>query len=377
MDNPAEVGLTGLFYASCVNAWWYNACRTLENLALLIGDETIAARALSIIRKLEKSYTHYFYNEKVGYLRSAVDRNLRIPISEVFHNSCTIGLDYPYFRYLLRHELPRIGEYQAKKLYHPWGHTAVSFDSELPCEMWRSVHMNQHLGHETKLARLSGDTTEGFRIMERYLEKFDQYKNAIETFNYDGCSDDVVQCADWQAFSATGAYHAIYQGLAGIAWHRGGLHYLASKDNHEIIIKGFRFNNQVWNLHFHGSGKYVRTFMVNGQKIKGSLQIPVGFSEGNECNWVVERSEIPFDRPTLLQADDAQITVLESAHDLLVLQIKNAVHASSMFYTPNMPEVSVNGKTVVCEYERESNIMWFDHHFQADDLVKIRSKVVH
>ena len=67
---------------------------------------------------------------------------------EAFQNTSTAGLNYPFGSYLMRKGIVPMAEYQARRLYHPGGRTAVAWDTEIECEMWKSVHMNQYDGHE-------------------------------------------------------------------------------------------------------------------------------------------------------------------------------------------------------------------------------------
>ena len=90
----------------------------------------------------------------------------------VFHNSSSMIVEYPFGHGLARKIIPSTARYQADKLYHSQGHLACAWDSDVYCEMWRYVHMNQHLGHECKLARFAGDSKEAYRVMKHYFAYF-------------------------------------------------------------------------------------------------------------------------------------------------------------------------------------------------------------
>ena len=52
-DNPLEMGLVpGLNFASCMNGWWYSACRVMENFAIRFDDRKTAKLAASVIPAL-------------------------------------------------------------------------------------------------------------------------------------------------------------------------------------------------------------------------------------------------------------------------------------------------------------------------------------
>ena len=137
-----------------------------------------------------------FFDEQEGYLRAALKADGTLPDRIVYQNTHTLGMDYLYGVRLFRRILPKLADYQAVRLWHPMGHTAVAYDSEVPCEMWKSVHMNQHLGHECKTARLGGRADEALHLMRGWLEYFSRYQCAVETFNLAGCDGDSNQLAN-------------------------------------------------------------------------------------------------------------------------------------------------------------------------------------
>ena len=222
VDCSEQVGLNGLFYASCLNGWWFSSLRVLENFARETDDIELAEKCFELSGLAEQNYCKAFFDEKAGYLRAALKEDGSIPSLNIFQNTHTLGMDYVQGPYLYRKIIDKLAAYQAEKLYHPMGHAAVAYDSEVPCEMWKSVHMNQHLGHECKTARMGGSSSEAQRVMQGYLNYFERYKCAVETFNLSGCDSDQVQLANWQAFSATGAAQGLICGVAGWQKHRGG-----------------------------------------------------------------------------------------------------------------------------------------------------------
>jgi len=186
---------------------------------IIVGCRKIAS-------KIETHYEQCFYDEKEKYLKAALGINGKDPDLMVFQNTHTVGMDYVHGPWLLRRLVRQLAAYQAERLYHPCGHTAVSFDSAVPCEMWKSVHMNQHIGHECKVARFGGLAEEAKRVMDGYLSYFGKYRTAVETFNLAGCDGDSSQLANWQAFSATGALQGLICGVAGWLVHRGGFSWI-------------------------------------------------------------------------------------------------------------------------------------------------------
>ncbi len=374
VDNTQEAGLDGLFFASCLNGWWYDSLRTLENLALDRNDGTLAERCAGLARRVDGHYTDFFFDEREGYLRAARRADGTLPSVNVFQNTHTLAMEYPYGRHLFRKILPRLAEWQAVRLWHPMGHTAVPWDSAVPCEMWKSVHMNQHLGHECRTARGGGRADEAFRVMAGYLEYFRKYRCAIETFNLAGCDGDAHQTSDWQAFSATGAAQGLLRGAGGLDWHRGGLAWVPAEESGDFLVRNFRFRNCTCSIHASGAGSFVERILVNGILLDGTLQIPADiFPASGETEIEIQRSGKRPGYPVLLCAMDAEIErVKVSGQNNLSFRVRNPVHAPVFFFSPRHPSVFLDGKPVPCEPDALPDRYWCDLECFSGNLVEIR-----
>jgi len=149
--------------------------------------------------------------------------------------------------------------------------------------------MNQHLGHEAKLARLGGYPEEAFRILKGYLGEFRKYGVAVETFNLAGYDGDSSQKANWQSFSSTGAATGLISGIAGIQHHGGGYSYFPAEDFREIRISRLWFRGKQLNIHIHGKGRYAISFF-NGKKVMGTLQLPWNLPLRRVNEWEIIRT---------------------------------------------------------------------------------------
>lgn len=370
VDNPKELGLNGLYHASCINSWWYGALRVLENLALERGDLATTAAVRPIIELLETNYLKAFYAEKAGYLRTGVGEDMVPGKVEIYQNTSTIGMDYLHGQYLLRSVVKPLAAYQAKQLYHPLGRTAVSWDSEVCCEMWKCVHMNQHNGHEMKLARLADMAPEAYRVVGNYLEMFERYKTAIETFNLSGDHGNASQTADWQSHSATACGEAIRQGLIGIGRHRGGLYYIPADDHHAARMENVQVGDTTVDIRITGQGKYAR-MTVDGRALEGTMQIPVDMLPAGNVTWEIERSSTPGAAPTLLNAFDLPVRTFSSGKDQVAFTVGRAGRFPIKISALCPPAAYVNGSEIVGEWNGDDGTFWLDLQLAIDDVVKI------
>ena len=359
VDNSKEVGLSGLFQASCLNGWWFNFLRTLENFAVETGDAELAEECRKTADLVEENYVKTFFDEKVGYLRAATDTNGVPPAIQIYQNTHTLAMDYPHGAWLFRDIVKDLATYQAEKLYHPCGHTAVSADSAVPCEMWKSVHMNQHNGHECKTARYGGRAEEAFRVMEGYLSYFKKYGVAVETFNLSGCDGDANQLSNWQAFSATAAVQAMMGGIAGWFIHRGGFYWLPA-DGPETTFD--RLNGKL--LTVSGKGKFASGL----QGIPGSLQEPA--DQRMDQLTVVRQTEAPA-HPVLICAIGLPVSVVKVEGTKLSFRADAAVRAPVRVYVPSKPQLTVNGNEYDFEWNENDQTIWFDYAFRKGDLCVI------
>ena len=363
VDCSAEVGLNGLFYASCLNGWWYDSLRVLENFARETGDSALAERCLSLSRKIETHYETAFFNEQEGYLYAARKSDGSLPSTPVYQNTHTLGMDYLHGIYLFRHIICQLADYQAERLYHPLGHTAVSYDSAVPCEMWKSVHMNQHLGHECKIARMGGRPEEAERLMRGYLEYFNRYQCAVETFNLAGCDGDVHQLANWQAFSATAAAQGLLCGAAGWMYHRGGWFWVPGDG---MTSRFYALNGK--NFSVSGKGAYAAGIILDGVLIPGTLQAPVDIAAHL---YEINRIEDKPDHPILLCAADVPVSEVRLRERTLSFRVNTAIHAPVKIYSPEKPLLRINGTETDGEWLDQDNCLWIDYLFHAGDTVEV------
>ena len=371
-DDPHEMGLDSpLFYATTFTAWYYGACRIVENLARKLNDEELCRNCFEITQKIEKNFLKYFYDYTAGYPHSILTME-KIPCGVPIHsNAVTVCMDYLYGRKLLTGVIRETARFQAQKLYHPWGHTAVESDSGTLCEMWKSVHMNQHLGHEAKLARYADMAPEGYRTMREYLQFFLKTARAVETFNLEGCPGNTSMFQRWQSFSATGAAEAIRQGLCGMHFHRGGFTILPADDNHKIEVDNLKFAGSQYSVNISGSGSFIRSFKVNGKTLRGSMQLPVSF-RAKHMQISVQRGRKHPDHPVLLQAMDLPVDDIKTAHNKLSFAVKDTARTPVWISTTGPAEIRLNGKKAAAEYyDPETGILLLDVLLHKNDVLTI------
>ncbi len=367
-DFAAELGIEGLIWAPCANGWWYNACRAMENFAILLDDDEAERAAHEVGRRVLAHYLPTFFDEQRGYLAYAVEpaTGRRVP---VFQNVSTMALDFPYGEYLLSGRLGAIAEYQACALCHPNGRASVAHHDDAH-EMWKNVIMFQHLAHEAKAARAAGLGDEALRIVGTYMCLFDRYKVGIETYNLTGCDGDSSQRANWQAFAS--AYCALIEGILGIQWDLGGFGYAPCAMEGEMALEGFRFRDTVWDIHVGGSGAHVGCVTIDGSPVHGTTRMTGELLSGRDRHELrIVCSNRPFSRPTLLRACGAAIIDLQSKEDVLSFGVAERVHAPIKATCPSRPRVTVGGRPVESRWDAATGVVWCDAVVAPGERVEI------
>lgn len=359
VDDPKELGVKGSVLFPCLNGWWFNECRAIENLAILMQDGETEAAARGWAEKINGHYMDIFFDPAKGYLHSAVEPGTH-RTTGVYQNASTIAIDYPYGEYLLRQHVREIAEYQAYALCHPAGRSSVAYNDRAH-EMWKNVIMLHHLAHEAKAARAAGLGDEALRITNGYLKLFDRCKVGIETHNLVGDNGDITQRANWQTFASRACYGALLEGIVGIQWDLGGFHYVPCDIPGPMTIRAFPFRQTRWDIEVTGEGEYVSQVRVDGLPLPGTLRMPANLVSGDAFHRLeIVRSRTPFTRPTLLAAVGAAVTDVVSTEHELRFGVAERVHAIVKVFAPWPPTCRLDRQTLAAEYDPATHIAWCD-----------------
>ncbi len=370
VDKPEQMGLSGLFLSPDVNGLWYSVCRIVRNEAIRHSDEETAALAGDLAERVEQGFANVFFAEAPGYLRAAANRDLTPAAVEVYHNSLTLGYDYPYGMYLMRDIASALANYQATALYHPFGHRAVAIDSDMPSGWWKYVHMNQHNGHEMKLQRAADNVAEVHRVMGEVMRRSDRWKNAEETTNFSRFSIHPDQVCDWQTFGATGEMEALRAGVAGVLRHRGGLRYLPARDSGTVRVEGVPMGDSRISVVASGKGSFA-TLKCAGKPIKGTLQLPadVVCSDGDTLQ--ICRTDKRPSYPVLLSATDLSVRQVSACRRELSFVCGDTAHTPIEWYAETSPRVFLGDEEIAVTWNEATGVAVADRLWKAGDVVRV------
>lgn len=367
VDHAEQMGLYGMFLSPDVNGLWYNACRAVRNEALRHGDSEVVEQASEILAGVEIGFRKVFFDEQVGYLRAGANSDLTPAPVDVFHNSLTLGYDYPAGMYLMRDICGKLAHYQSHQLWHPLGHRAVAFDSALPCDWWRYVHMNQHNGHEMKLQRVAGNMAEVYRVMGQVMARSERWKNAEETTNFSRFGIHPEQVCDWQSFAATAQMEALRSAVVGVQRHRGGLCYLPAEDRCFVSVENVPLGQEKISVSVVGEGAFAELRHGYFGVVKGTLQYPadVQVKDVYFC-----RCEAPS-HPVLISALDLPIVEVSVEGTSTSVTCADTAFTPMTWYAPSKPCVTVDGVSVDGEWNEEEKRLYVDRLWKAGERVTV------
>jgi len=369
-DFPEELGFNDLFWPSCINGWWYDACRAIQHMAIVVGDVEVPEKARAIANQIEASYMDIFYDEDKGYLHVAIDPETGNN-SGVYQNVASFAMDFPYGEYLFRQRIVELADYQANMLYHPAGRISISFDDDCH-EMWKNLRMLQHLGHETKLARAAGINSESERLTANYLTLFADASIAIETHNICSVMGNETQTANWQTFSASAAYDAIIGGCLGVQWHMGGLFYTPGESDQNMHLNRFKFKNSTWDICISKSGCWPESLTIDGLELKGSLQIPdTYFHDAGTHKLEIIRTKNTPTAITLLYVLNLKIAAITSTPESLSFHALNNACTIIKAYSNRPVQLRVNTQEFSMEFDAEKKIVWAQVSVKEGDTIQL------
>ena len=364
VDHADQMGLHDMFLSPDVNGLWYNACRAVRNEAIRHHDTVVAEQAGEIIEGVERGFARVFFDDAVGYLHVGRNRDFSLPEVEVYHNALTLGFDYPAGMYLMKDLVPSLAHYQSHELWHPLGHRAVAFDSAIPCDWWRYVHMNQHNGHEMKLQRMANNVAEVHRVIGQTLERSDRWKNAEETTNFSRFAIHPDQVCDWQSFAATAQMEALRSAVAGILRHRGGLCYLPADDSGEVTVHHIPVQEAKITVTVSGEGPF-GTWYCGDTPICGTLQLP---TDVPMTALRLQRGAAP-NRAVLLSALDLPIKEVTADGSSTSCVCDDTAYTPLTWYAPTKPTVTVNGAAAAFTWDETAQRVYVDRLWHAGDRV--------
>ncbi len=349
-DNPEEFGRTAFAYVALDSGWWYEACRCLERLSLLLGDEEIREKTKEIAGKIRDNFLRIFYNPEMGFLYEGV-HPLTQPLELAGEKNDTpllsnLGLFYGYYgEELVYEKLEKIADFAEKEFVKGDGIHYKPVWEKRGYYGWTRIGENWFPLYDICLCRLlrktgRGETLE--KILNLYEINFAMYKSVFEGKNF---KKPIATPGVWQSFAAGSWYSNLIESIVGIEIDEGGLTYIPANLPLEMELAGLRFRDSFWRINIKGYGRWAEGITVDGHLLPGTLKVPREMLVNGEHTLNIERKDI-VSHPVLLEAVNAYVKRIKISKDILSFKVEGRGSIPVKFYSPWIPEVKVDGKPV-------------------------------
>lgn len=326
---------------------FYTFCRTLENAAALLGDETTGRRVTAMANTIESTFLPTFWDEDRGFLVDSIDlvtgeRNQSFPLFTLLFLHSPLGLS------LVRPKLDSVGDFIARHLLTPAGMRLVpSWDKNATAETVTSAWYPHWDAYALKVLRRTGRREEIKRWLRNVEEVLGRLGYAPEYLKL----DDLAEELSWRRHGAasnlncvTGWYEALLGGLCGLECDPGGLTIIPlGLPLQSLALTGIRHRGTRWNLVVDHGGQFLESWRVDGEEIRGTTKVPSRFYDGGE-HMIEVRYGMQEPGPRVLELVNAEILEIENGRHRLEMQIRALGRVDAVFSHPAAHGVFLDGE---------------------------------
>jgi hypothetical protein len=294
-DLPLRFGRTESSAVALEVACFYTFCRTIENIAHLVGDRATAGTALNAAFLLEKEFIKTFWDGEAGFLADAIDLptgtiNLRHPLFSLLFLHSPLGWA------LVRERIGACADFIARHLLTADGMRVLPAGESFGETISNAWYPHWDL-YALKILRRAGRAKEILRWLtgaERLLEKLGF---CPEYFAWGGTNDAGKPSAPHHGAPSnlncvTGWYQAFLEGVVGLEPDPGGFTIIPlGLPIGDYSLRGISYHGTRWNVTVSNRGKKLQSVRVDGTGLRGSLKIPRRFSDGGEHALLISYGE--------------------------------------------------------------------------------------
>lgn len=352
-DFPQFAGHTGEDISVFNNSLLYQGVRCLEAIAAHSGDKEVVEETLQISRRMEQSFVKTFWDRKRGYLVDSVDAKTRA--QRPSYPAHALLWQTPFLTDLTAEKLAEAGRFiaanhQAKRgfLMYPRWDQAFDGDGNQFGQSWSTHDVF------TTRAQAMADLQERLDLWIENSSWFWEQLSLIEGYSAQTVNDSGTPDLPGgkQGFCRS-IYVAFVTNIAGLHFDLGGLTILEGASRH-VSLANLPFRNARLSVRVKGSGPFLRSLRVNGNRIRGTRKIPVDLLK-HEVDIVAERTSSPPRHPVILSLNGAEVIHVEVKEHFLRAEIRGSTHTWLFFYARAKPtSVAWNGISQKFHYDRKS-----------------------
>jgi len=354
-DIPYKMGRTEHFYVAIDQGAWYGFCRNLEKMALVIGDIPTANQVKEMAGKIEESFLSTFWNDEQEFICDSFDPAKKNQLQS-FPVFSLLFLESPFGFQLLKHHVGKAAAFIENHLLGENGLKMTpswdkNHDSEPAMSGWYphwdlpAIKLLAQAGKWSAIQKWLNLVEECYTQLGYCPEFLSTKYQRPELWHHHG--------ATWNLNCAAGWYNALLYSIIGIDFDLGGITCHPTLIAPNASLKGLVFRNGKWNIMKSGEGDFISSLEIDGEKLIGSLKIPVRFySDGEHLLKIHYQSDEP-DFPILTELNGAELIEVEVGKNNLNYKIRGLGTTEVSFSSIEKPCLFLDGKPV--------SFHWSDH----------------
>jgi hypothetical protein len=299
-DLPSRFSRTETSAVALEVAGFYTFCRTCENIARQVGDETIAQHAVEMALRIENHFLDTFWDKEHGFLIDGLDLTTGTP-NISFPLFTLLWLHSPLGMSLIRPRLVECADFIVRHLLTPaglrvlpsWDHNA---GSEAVCGAWYP-HWDVYALKILRRAGRGNDILVWLAGMERVLEHLGYCPEYLRLENFDANDPDswLRHGSPSNLNCVTGWYTALIEALFGIEIDGGGLTIIPlGLPIGEMRLAGVRHRGARYDVRIRNQGPFLQELRVNGKILRGCFKLPsVMTNQGENSIDMVYGEQVP------------------------------------------------------------------------------------
>lgn len=344
IDQPEQYGRRRYAYVAFETGWWYEAVRSIENLAIIMNDKETEEKAFKIAEKIKSNFLDIFYDKKTGYIIEAYepDTKERCDVCESISIGFLTGL---YYEDLLKDKLNDIAKFCMDNFVSEYGFRSVPAWEKRGFYEWTAPNTNWWTLPDATLGKI-------FRIanisvpIEKAVFWYDMTFGWIYSVTEGRPLNKPQYCSsDWHDWGLWSWYTFLLEAVAGIETDIGGFTYIPCDIDLSVKLSSLPFYKSKWDIEVIGNGFWVKEMIIDGKSIKRTYKVPSKyFIEGEHSLKIIRSNEIP-EYPVLLKAIGAEVEKVELQKNSLLIYLNGNGRIPIKVYSP-YHKVTVNNKEI-------------------------------
>jgi len=326
-DIPARFSRTETSAVALEISGFYAFCRTFENIARVMGDESTARGAVEMARRIEDYFLKIFWSEEHGFLIDGLDlatgtRNISFPLFTLLFLHSPLGIS------LIRPKLAECADFIVRHLLTPAGLRVLpSWDTNAGSETVSGAwypHWDVYALKILRRARREKEILLWLGCVERVLKNLGYCPEYLSLDDFDLDNPD-----SWRRHGSpsnlncvAGWYAALLEGMFGIEIDGGGMTIIPlALPIEEMRLAGLCFRGARYDVRVQNRGTFLQELRLNGRILRGCCKLPSGMIvQGENSIDIVYGPEPPG--WCFREIVNAEVLEVRNAEDRLDIRIR-------------------------------------------------------